>query len=327
MTQTHRTDNEKLLPAYRKSLLADGKSSGTIDQRLGDVRRFAITHPDLLGVTRVDLVDYFALRSHWAAEYRKKVRASMRSFYEWAQNEGYAQTNPALVLKPISIRRSKPRVAPEDVVKRAYAESGLPLRTIIALAAVMGLRRSEIAGLHPRDRDGQQIRVRGKGDYVRFLTLDVVTYQLLLELETEQGPDCFYFPGRFGNHVHHCTIYKWIKDAIGPDWTPHSLRRRAATIGFAGTKDLRAVQEFLGHASVATTQLYVATSQDAIAAVAASAAVGLQERGVAMTSRRMAGSFEPNNVRNDSTQARQLIIDLANLAAKAREFGLRVTVT
>jgi len=325
-TPSQKADHLRLFTAYRKSLLASGKSGGTIDQRLGDVRRFAMMHPDLLEAARADLVDYFALGSHWAPEYRKKVRASMRSFYEWAQCEGYIETNPALVLKPVSIRRSKPRVAPEDVVKRAFAESNLPLRAIIALAAVMGLRRSEIAALHPRDRDGQQIRVRGKGDYIRLLTLDPVTHQLLLKLEVEQGSACFYFPGRFGDHLHPCTVYKWIKDAIGHDWTPHSLRRRAATIGFAGTKDLRAVQEFLGHASVATTQLYVATSQDEIAAVAASAAVCLQEESLSATSRRMAGTSNPDGGRGDRTTTQQLLIDVVNLSARAQQLGLRITV-
>lgn len=110
--------------------------------------------------------------------------------------------------------------------------------------------------------------------------LDELTLAALVSLEGVHGRDAFYFPGRFGGHIHPSTVYRWVTSCT-PGWTLHSLRHRAATAEYAGTKDLRATQELLGDASPATTQIYTAVAFTDMQAVVDAASLGktLSERG------------------------------------------------
>jgi integrase/recombinase XerC len=91
-----------------------------------------------------------------------------------------------------------------------------------------------------------------------------------LRAELEDRPGGFLFPGRFAGHVHPATVQKQVKRASGT--APHALRHRFATRAYAGTRDLFAVQQLLGHASPETTQVYVAVAGDALVAAVAAAA-------------------------------------------------------
>lgn len=190
---------------------------------------------------------------------------------------------------------------------------------MLLLAATMGLRRSEIAALHPMDRVERTIRVLGKNSTVRELTLDKLTYELLLELEQEQGQESYFFPGRFGGHIHPATVYKWLKRHLGPEWTLHSCRRRAATVGNRATKNVYAVQRFLGHASIETTQIYVDVGAEEIAAIATAASLASSR-----TARHLAGA--PPSERSDIDEKSTFITDLASLTSRARIYGLELTI-
>lgn len=262
--------------AYRYHLLASGKSAGTIRQRIGDIDRFSRHCPNLFDVTTEDLVQYLGVgaeSANWRPEYLKKIRASFRSFYRWAHQSGRIDTDPAYGLSPVTVPRPLPHPTPEVVVLAAFAGASPSVQAMILLAATEGLRRSEIAALHPRNRHGDAIRFVGKGSRERIVPLDQLTLAALVGLETLQGRDSYYFPGRFGGHLHASTVYRWVTQCT-PGWTLHSLRHRAATIGYSGTKDLRATQELLGHASPATTQIYTAVAFADIQAVVTAASLG-----------------------------------------------------
>jgi integrase/recombinase XerC len=235
--------------------------------------RFSRQHPDLLTVSPDDLVLYLGSGADlggWKPEYMKKVRSSFRSFYRWAVLSGRMANDPAYALAPIGVPRAIPHPTPEDVVLAAFLQASLPVRAMILLAATEGLRRSEIAALHSSNRHGSVLQFVGKGGRERAVPLDSLTHATLIELEGEHGTDSFYFRGRFGGHVHSSTVYKWVTE-LTPGWDLHSLRHRAATMGYAGTKDLRATQEVLGHASPATTQIYTAVSMSDLRAVVSAA--------------------------------------------------------
>ena len=177
---------------------------------------------------------------------------------------------------------------PESIVLNAFQHGTLAERAMLALGASLGLRREEIATAHPRNRAGDTIRVIGKNSDERVVALDTLTASLLLELEVEQGSDVYYFPGRFGGHLHPQTIYKWVKARLGPEWSTHNLRHRAATIGLDCTGDIRAVQELLGHRSTSSTQLYTAVTGSRIARVVETTSLGSYD-----SSRRIAGHSAP----------------------------------
>jgi integrase/recombinase XerC len=180
---------------------------------------------------------------------------------------------------------------------------------MLALGATLGLRREEIASAHPRNRSGATLRVVGKNSDERVLPLDDLTASLLHELEVEQGTDSYYFPGRFGGHVHPATVYKWVKARLGGEWSTHNLRHRAATIGLETTGDIRAVQELLGHRSITSTQLYTAVTGARILDVVAATSLGEDS-----SSRRIAGTPLFATMKRPATDQEKLELAMRLLA-------------
>lgn len=267
---------------YESALRAAGKSKGTIEQRLGDLIRFEVcTKIDPSDATFENLRSYLADGAQrWAAQYMKRIRGTFRNYFGWLHAEGCRDENPALGLPPITVPRDagKRAPAPEEVVfKAVHRAPNLAIRLIIVLAASLGLRRSEIAALRLRDREGALLYVTGKGGHRRKIPLEPYSLTLLQEREKEVGFHEYYFPGRYTGHLHPSTIASWARPFLRGHCL-HSLRHRTASSGFKKTKDIRAVQDLLGHASLATTQIYVGTDFEAIAAVTAATSLSRQSQ-------------------------------------------------
>lgn len=261
-------NTSELLAEYRLYLLRLGRSPGTLKQRIGDLRRLHIHAGPLELISKGDLerhLDRYAER--WSPAYRKKVYASYRSFFYWARKRKLIPQNPSKALEAVRVPRYLPRPAPENVVLDAFDRATTVEAAMLCLGATQGLRRSEIAAAHPAQRDGLTLRVLGKGDKERVVPLDPLTLSLLEQLESEQGRGDYYFRGRFGGHVHPATVYKWLKKHLGTEWSTHNLRHRAASHGLRETNDLRGVQELLGHASLATTQIYTEVCMEQIGSI------------------------------------------------------------
>ena len=285
----------RVVALFRIHLRHRGYAEGTVRQRVGDIDRMMRTLGSLSELTYDDLVSYLSpARRDWRPEYRKRITASIRIFYVWANHSGHMVHNPAVELPTVRIPRAVPRPVPESVVLSAFQQGTLAERAILALGATLGLRREEIATAHPRNRAGDTLRVIGKNSDERVVALDTLTAALLHELEVEQGTDVYYFPGRFGGHLHPATIYKWVKARLGPEWSTHNLRHRAATIGLDRTGDIRAVQEMLGHRSISSTQLYTAVTGLRIARVVEATSLGSYD-----SSRRIAGQMSQAAVSED----------------------------
>ena len=94
--------------------------------------------------------------------------------------------------------------------------------------------------------------MRGKGDVQRIVPLPD---DLAQQIRDAHG---YLFPGRWGGHVEASYVGSHLADILGNPWTAHSLRHRYATTTYEATHDLLLVQRLLGHASVRTTQIYVA---------------------------------------------------------------------
>lgn len=126
-----------------------------------------------------------------------------------------------------------------------------------------------------RDRQGSILCVTGKGEHRRKIPLESYSLTLLQEREREVGFHEYYFPGRYTGHLHQSTIARWARPYLQGHCL-HELRHRTATSGFKETKDIKAVQDLLGHASLATTQIYVDTDFDSIKAVTAATSLSRQ---------------------------------------------------
>jgi len=260
-----------MMEEYRNALLAAGRSHGTVKQRLTHMDQLQRHHPDLLAVTRTDLERFLANRrtSH-AAETRKSMRSSYRTFYAWALATGRIKSDPAHGLPPIRVPRKIPRMAADAEVQLGLVTATLDESAMILLGRLAGLRLSEIATLHTKHREHDVLRVTGKGEKQRMVPINDDLMHVLLELEEERAGG-YYFPGRYGGHMHPASVNKIITRRLGTN--PHSLRHAAATSAYRGTRDLRAVQDFLGHSSLATTERYLHVGLDAVRSAAEATAL------------------------------------------------------
>lgn len=254
-----------MLSEYQNSMLAAGLATSTIRLRLQHIAHLRRVFPELLEVSERDLVAYLASKHALAAESRKSVRSSIVKFYRWAQRAGYSPLNPADILEPVRIPRLIPRLAPDDDIQVSLIGAP-PLETaMILLGRLACLRLTELSTLHTRDRERDLLRVLGKGGKERMVPINDDLMPVLLTLEREHNGG-YYFPGRFGGHMHPQAVNKIITRRTG--WNPHSLRHAGATAAYRATRDLRAVQELLGHASLQTTQRYLHVGMDEVRAAA-----------------------------------------------------------
>ncbi len=243
----------ELLKEFKEYLESGGLRAATVECRVSDIDRFAGT-TRLLEASRADLAKYVS-SSRWSISYRRRNRASLICFYGWVFERGYLDENLADSLP--KVRGKVPRQHPigEAQLQAAFDAAPPMVKAMIALAGTLGLRRSEIAGLHMRHRKDRLLKIVGKGGSERTIPLNDVTFELLelLENSSDRG---YYFSADGGESaLHASTVYKWIKHYIG-DATLHSLRHRTATVALNKSNNIRVVQEILGHSSVATTQQY-----------------------------------------------------------------------
>jgi integrase len=209
----------------------------------------------------------------WGLEHRKAIRTSLSSFYEYCIAQGLADDNVALCLPKVRAPLPRPRPTPDDIWERLLTDADPRERLISLLAGEAGLRRAEISVVHCDDiyHDGQghALIVHGKGGRQRVVPL---TERLAAEIRTyRDGRGGWLFVGKIDGHISVHYVGMLVSKLMPPGWSIHKLRHRAATRGYAGTGNLRAVQEFLGHASVATTERYTAVSSRDVRSVSVSA--------------------------------------------------------
>lgn len=209
--------------------------------------------------------------------------SAMRQFYRFLVSEGRRADDPASALDSPKQGRSLPKILTEDEVGRmiatAQARGGAEGLRLVALMEVLyatGLRVSELVGLPLTAilRDGRGLIVRGKGGKERMVPLsEPATAALVAYLplrghflvpgrETVQAS--FLFPSRSSTdgHLTRQRFAQLLKELalesnIDPEKvSPHVLRHAFATHLLDHGADLRSVQKMLGHADIATTQIY-----------------------------------------------------------------------
>jgi integrase len=258
------------------------KSPTTIRQRRWQLRRLAETYPRRNPFKlSLDELEAWLGGQDWNAESRKSARGAVRGFYAWAVKTGRAKRNPANDLDPISVPRRLPRPASDAVLLRALDGADDQLTLMLLLAAQAGLRVHEIAKLRWDSIDGDWLIIRGKRGTERRVGIPA---RLLAALTAERArratghlgsgfryghgdPAEWVFPGKHGGR-NPTSVSQVISHALGDGTTAHQLRHRAATVALEGTKNLAAVQDFLGHAKPETTRIYTRIGDDALRAVA-----------------------------------------------------------
>lgn len=265
------TDWEFAVTGWCEFLTAGGHSADTIRVRRAMVRRVAAlsstTAPEHL--VDVDLVALCA-RQPWQTDHRRNVRASLMSFYDWCVWQRLVDTNPAAALPKVGESKPRPRPATDTIWSELLRRARPRERLMARLAAEAGLRRAEVAQVRTddliEDGSGPCLIVRGKGARQRVVPINHDLADTIRAM-----PPGFLFPNG-DTHLSPNCVGKLISGLMPAGWSMHKLRHRYASRGFAGTHNLVAVQRALGHASLATTQRYVAASTDEVRAVSESAA-------------------------------------------------------
>jgi site-specific recombinase XerD len=254
------------LEAYSEWMRAAGRPESTRYQRLYHLRRFAGAvqrRPFEVGLD--DIVHYLGSQA-WGNATKHSARSTLRGFYQWAVLVERVEADPTVRLPRIRQAAGKPRPASEDALSAGLRAADERVELMLRLAAGAGLRCSEVARVHSRDLeqdlDGWSLRVRGKGGRVR-----VVPLSRALALALRSLPSGYAFPGQIDGHLSAAYVSKLMSAALPAGVTGHMLRHRFASRAYVGAgRDIRAVQELLGHASVATTQVYTAVPRGALRA-------------------------------------------------------------
>jgi integrase/recombinase XerC len=252
----------------------------------GDVTALLV-HAASLGITDLSEIDLSVLRS-WLARLRSTGMArgtlarrgsAARTFTAWAQRTGRLPTDPGALLATPKGQRTLPEVLrPDEAIALVSVEGDetedLRDRVVLELLYATGVRVSELCGLDVDDVDAGRrvVRVLGKGRKERSVPYGVPAQRALDRWLAEGRPawagtrsGAALLLGVRGGRVDPRTVRTLVHRRLAgvpgaPDLGPHGLRHSAATHLLEGGADLRSVQELLGHATLATTQIYTHVS-------------------------------------------------------------------
>jgi integrase/recombinase XerD len=279
------------LEAYRSDLLQFGKF-----MRRRGVSVTAAQHSDLAaflselagtgfagaaGAAGAAGVDRLARPPAAAATLGRKV-ACLRSFYRHLRREGLIDYDPAAELHGPRKTQRLPRVLTRDEVARLLREPkgtkplALRDRALLEVMYACGLRVSEVTGLELSDIDLEEgmLRARGKGSKERLVPVGRHATSALSAYCARGRPALVgaraeprLFLNRRGGGLSRQGLYKIVQGhaagaGLQARMSPHTLRHSFATHLLAGGCDLRSLQEMLGHADLATTQVYTHLSAE-----------------------------------------------------------------
>jgi integrase/recombinase XerC len=263
------------------------RSPHTVRAYLGDVVAL-LDHLAKLGGRRLADLDlprlrgWLAIVSNRGAARTSIARhaAAVRTFTAWARRTGRVETDPgALLVSPRAHRTLPPVLDAREAAAAMVApapdpEGHSPLalrdRLIMEMLYATGIRVAELVGLDidDVDRGRRVVRVLGKGAKERSVPYGVAAERAVDEWLRRGRPELLtagsgaaLLLGARGRRIDpravRAVVHRAVANVPGaPDIGPHGLRHSAATHLLDGGADLRSVQELLGHASLATTQLY-----------------------------------------------------------------------
>jgi integrase/recombinase XerD len=208
--------------------------------------------------------------------------ACLRSFYRHLRREGIVEHDPTADLRGPHKPQRLPRVLSRDEVAQLLSQPrgadplALRDRALLEVMYACGLRSSEAVGLALGDLDLEEglLRARGKGSKERIVPIGrhaVAALRAYIRggrpVLVRDGAQARLFLNRRGTGLTRQGLYKIVQGharraGLEEKMSPHTLRHSFATHLLAGGCDLRSLQEMLGHADLATTQVYTHLSAD-----------------------------------------------------------------
>jgi integrase/recombinase XerC len=285
---------DEAIQGFTRHLEAERRASPrTVEEYTADLRGLEryTQERESKALSDVTAIDVYLLRGwlgvlarkHAPSSIARKVAAA-RTFMRWMRRRKYVRTCPADELATPKVRRGLPTLLSVDAAKQVVeAPQGdgpraLRDRAVLELLYGSALRVSELSGLDRSalDLDGAAVRVMGKGSKERIVPLGskclaalrawIAVRPAVVDRRGWQDPHAVFLSVR-GRRLDTKAVWRICRSygAAGAgraDLHPHALRHTCATHMLDGGADLRAIQEMLGHASLATTQRYTHVSME-----------------------------------------------------------------
>jgi integrase/recombinase XerD len=269
-------DDRALVDRFLDMMAAEaGASRNTIIAYRNDLEAASQVLPD--GLVPSSLEDLGRLAPEWgglASATLARRSAALRRFYGFLHDEGFRDDDPSAALPRPRHERPLPKILDQEEVEaifriaedRALSDEPKALRNLALLELLYGsgLRATELVSLPRRAvRSGQPFLIlSGKGGKERLVPVSSRALEAVRRWSAAQSSETpWLFPSR-SKHISRVRLFQIVRAmaaeaGIAPERvSPHVLRHAFATHLLAGGADLRALQTLLGHADIATTQIY-----------------------------------------------------------------------
>lgn len=274
---------------FRRYMGTERQLSAHTDSNYARDLAALVKHCDKTGLESWAALDHqhirmFAAHSHARGLSPRSVQrrlSAVRSFYEFLVRENRAEANPRSgvlrnpahdVRAPKATRRLPETLDPDQMARLLEVPPGdsfvMRDRAIMELLYSSGLRLAELVGLNEKDLDlkDRTVRVKGKGNKERIVPVGSIAAEVLSKWLRERAavakPDeTALFVGRGGKRLGpraiQTRVAHWARrQGLGVHVYPHLFRHSFATHLLESSRELRGVQELLGHADISTTQVY-----------------------------------------------------------------------
>ena len=272
--------NQSIISYSEYLLYQKGLSQNTVDSYTSDLTKLSnyLQNQDL---SKTNIDNFFIEMSefHYSVSTKKRMHSSIKNFLKYiSENEDYESID----ISDIKLKSSNklPEVLSitdiENMINFYNHETYLESRnrTVIDVLYSTGCRVSELCdiNLSDIDLDEKYLKLKGKGSKQRIVPIGSMLYKNLLQylnvrntfLQNRGEP---LFLSKSKKKLDRTAVFRIIKKtakniSLQVDVHPHTLRHSAATHMLEGGCDLRTVQEFLGHSSVSTTQIYTKVTKE-----------------------------------------------------------------
>ena len=270
-----------LIETYSEYLIFQkGLSPNTVDSYISDLKKLSRYLQDD-EISQQSIENYFLDISdfNYSTSTKKRFYSSIRNFLKYLDEEENILQIKVSELRLKSIRKLPEVLSIEDIEKmiNAYKHDDFlnsRNKTIIDVLYSTGCRVSELCNINLSDLDlvDNSLKLKGKGSKQRIvpigseLKLNLLKYLKIREnFINSKGEPLFLTKSR--NNLDRTAVFRIIKNtalkaSLDTNIHPHTLRHSAATHMLEGGCDLRTVQEFLGHSSVSTTQIYTKVTKE-----------------------------------------------------------------
>ena len=271
----------KSISSFSEYLLYQkGLSQNTVDSYKSDLTKLSnyLQNQDL-SKTNIDNFFIDMSKFNYSSSTKKRMHSSIKNFLKYI-NEN--EDHESIDISDIKLKSSKklPEVLSitdiESMINFYNHETYLDSRnrTVIDVLYSTGCRVSELCDINISDidLDEKYLKLKGKGSKQRIVPIGSMLYKNLMQylnvretfLQNRGEP---LFLSKSKNKLDRTAVFRIIKKtakniSLQTDVHPHTLRHSAATHMLEGGCDLRTVQEFLGHSSVSTTQIYTKVTKE-----------------------------------------------------------------